>query len=356
MNAAPGYGLCPPKFSLKEQFSFIYVLDIYLLGDFLAVAAPCMYCINVGMATMAANDIVRTGGRRWFRLHLVNTVSVVILVALLAEMAAGKGRLSSVNYSPRCCVTADCLPAAGARNYAVVTSLRSIDYMVSLRDLQCSLQRTNPQLPLIVLAVANELPSEIIAEVQLFAEYKEVPNIEYDNFNVHRYSKNWFKLNAWNITEFTSIVLLDADTVVLQSLNHVFELPTDFAWSFQNAPEYNWNKGGFIMLRPCQPVFEHMLSILEQDDTKHFTTEFAEQSFLSWYFEYTGYRLPMIYNANVNFLNASGATAGGADPIMVHFADNKLFNVNESHPFWHFMCHRYYKSSQHHSHIFVDPV
>jgi len=55
-------------------------------------------------------------------------------------------------------------------------------------------------------------------------------------------------------------------------------------------------------------------------------------------------------------LNASGATAGGADPIMVHFADNKLFNINESHPYWHFMCHRYYESSQHHSHIFVDPV
>jgi len=207
-----------------------------------------------------------------------------------------------------------------------------------------------------VLAVANELPTEIIAEVQHFAEYREVPNIEYDNFNVRRYSKNWFKLNAWNFTEFTSIVLLDADTVIVKSLGHVFELPTDFAWSFQNAPEYNWNKGGFIMLRPCQPVLEHMLSILEQDNTKHFSTEFAEQSFLSWYFEYTGYRLPMIYNANVNFLNASGATAGGAYPIMVHFADNKLFNINESHPHWHYMCHRYHTSFQEHSHIFVDPV
>jgi len=91
-------------------------------------------------------------------------------------------------------------------------------------------------------------------------------------------------------------------------------------------------------------------------NTKHFSTEFAEQSFLSWYFEYTGYRLPMIYNANVNFLNASGATAGGAYPIMVHFADNKLFNINEGHPHWHYMCHRYHTSFQEHSHIFVDPV
>ncbi len=310
----------------------------------------------MGIIVMAANGNVRTHTRRLHKLHFVKAVSTALLVALLAETAAGRGRLSSENYSPRCCVAADCLPTPGARNYAVVTSLRSPDYMVSLRDLQCSLRRTNPDLPLIVLAVANELPTEIIAEVQHFAEYREVPNIEYDNFNVRRYSKNWFKLNAWNFTEFTSIVLLDADTVIVKSLGHVFELPTDFAWSFQNAPEYNWNKGGFIMLRPCQPVLEHMLSILEQDNTKHFSTEFAEQSFLSWYFEYTGYRLPMIYNANVNFLNASGATAGGAYPIMVHFADNKLFNINESHPHWHYMCHRYHTSFQEHSHIFVDPV
>ena len=109
----------------------------------------------MGIIVMAANGNVRTHTRRLHKLHFVKAVSTALLVALLAETAAGRGRLSSENYSPRCCVAADCLPTPGARNYAVVTSLRSPDYMVSLRDLQCSLRRTNPDLPLLVLAVAN---------------------------------------------------------------------------------------------------------------------------------------------------------------------------------------------------------
>jgi len=90
----------------------------------------------MGIIVMAANGNVRTHTRRLHKLHFVKAVSTALLVALLAETAAGRGRLSSENYSPRCCVAADCLPTPGARNYAVVTSLRSPDYMVSLRDLQ----------------------------------------------------------------------------------------------------------------------------------------------------------------------------------------------------------------------------
>ena len=78
------------------------------------------------------------------------------------------------------------------------------------------------------------------------------------------------------------MIMLDADTVVLGGIGHLFHLPTDFAWSCLNGPgSYNWNKGGFVMLRPCQKVLQHMLDILKQDETKHFATEHAEQSFLS---------------------------------------------------------------------------
>lgn len=92
-----------------------------------------------------------------------------------------KGRLSNEYYSPRCCIAADCLSVHGGLKHAVVTSLRSPEYMVSLRDMQCSLRRTNPELPLVVLAVADELAADVIFEIQEFAEYREVPNIEYSN-------------------------------------------------------------------------------------------------------------------------------------------------------------------------------
>lgn len=225
-----------------------------------------------------------------------------------------------------------------------------------LQDLQCSLNSTNPSAKFIVLAVAGELSPKEVLTIQAFADYREVPNIEYENHRVPRFSKNWFKLNAWNMTEFASIILLDADTIVLQDLTHLFSLPTDFAWSYLNAPNYNFNTGGFIMLRPCQSVFEQMLSVVRTDKSKRFTTKLSEQSFLQWYFEFDGFRLPMIYNANFDMLTDDGLTASGAAPLMVHFAetDSKPYIVVEGDRQWQYMCHRYRDYHKQDSPLFVQ--
>ena len=196
---------------------------------------------------------------------------------------------------------------AGGRR-AFVTSLRSPEYLVLTKELSCSLSATNPGNPLIVLAVVNELSADVVEDVSTFAQYREVPNIEYPS-KEKRFGKNRFKMHAWNMTEYEAIVMIDSDMVVLASLRHVFDLPTDFAWTYLNADNgYAYNAGGFIFLRPCASVFSHMLQILEEE-SKRYKSNFAEQSFFSWYFAYTGYRLPMIYNANFNFL-INGTTVG----------------------------------------------
>ena len=209
-----------------------------------------------------------------------------------------------------------------------------------------------------VLAIADELETDVVNEIKALTEYCEVPDIEYSNTYVSRFSKNWFELNAWNLTEYASVILLDADKVVLGNIRHLFHLPTDFAWSYRNGPDwdhdkyFNFNKGGVIMLRPCQEVLQHMLNILEVDETKRFSESLTEQSFLTWYFAYTGLRLPMKYNANARYLEASGATAGGAFPLVVHFADDKHFDINETHPHWHYMCHHYHSHHHKFSHLY----
>ncbi|KAL3132093.1 hypothetical protein ABBQ32_008703 [Trebouxia sp. C0010 RCD-2024] len=214
----------------------------------------------------------------------------------------------------------------------------------------------NPSVKIIVMAVAGELSQEVTRDIQEYAEYLEVPNIEYSNTLEPRYSKNWFKLNAWNMTEYTSIIMLDADVIVTQDLSHIFSLPTDFAWCYLNAPNnHNWNAGGFIMLRPCQPVFEHMLRVLKADESKRFPKELAEQAFLSWYFEYTGMRLPLIYNANRIFLQENGLTVSGVAPAVAHFAEKaaKPFDVSEGDPRWKYMCYRYKQRHRKHSPLFA---
>ena len=265
--------------------------------------------------------------------------SFILAFQTVRQTHVSFGRLASDDPSPRCCISADCT-ASNLHRHAFVTSLRSRKYAVLLRELKCSLELTNPGVPLVVLAVAGELDADLIAEITSYATYTEVPNVEFANTRQPRFSKNWFKLNAWNLTEFSSLILMDSDLVVRGNITHLFHLPTDFAWAQYNAPNYDWNRGGFIMLRPCASVFQHMMEILHRDASKHFERGHAEQDFLSWYFQNTGYRLPMIYNANRAKLDINGTTAGGAMPLVVHFADNKPFNITAAHPDWSYMCHR----------------
>ncbi|KAL3132228.1 hypothetical protein ABBQ32_008817 [Trebouxia sp. C0010 RCD-2024] len=289
------------------------------------------------------------------RLILV-LVSCCLLPSILCQdlVLDAEGHASQVTGMHRCCTAGDCVNRP-TDQHAVVTSVRTPEYVVMLRDLHCSVTAHSPSVKFIVMAVAGELSSEVTRDIQEFAEYLEVPNIEYSNTLEARYSKNWFKLNAWNMTEYASIIMLDADVIITQDLRHIFSLPTDFAWSYLNAPNnYNWNAGGFIMLRPCRPVFEHMLQVLEADESKRFPTEEAEQAFFHWYFEFTGMRLPLIYNANSNFLQENGLTVSGVAPVVVHFADSeaKPFKVTEGDPRWKYMCYRYKQHHRQHSPLF----
>ena len=283
---------------------------------------------------------------------------------LLACTAAQKGsvqtRFDSTHKSPRCCSGMDCLSSTdGAANhkYAFVASMRSAEYLVLLRELQCSLQLTNPSIPLVVIAVSGDLDDAVVSEVREIAEYVEVNDIVVPGTEPmrSRYSKNWVKLQAWDLTQYSAIIMLDLDMIVLTDVQHVFALPTDFAWTYLNAPDsWDWNKGGFIMLRPCHGVFQHMMDLLQNVSDRPFTNDdYAEQSFLAWYFAFVGFRLPMTYNANAYFLE-NGLTAGGEKPIALHFAfgDHKPFNVIENDTEWEYMCHRYNRHHGTHSRHF----
>ena len=70
-----------------------------------------------------------------------------------------------------------CLPAGRPGRHAFVTAVRSAAYLTGLRELACSLARSNPSVPLIVLGVAGDLQPAEVAEVEAFAEYRRVEDI-----------------------------------------------------------------------------------------------------------------------------------------------------------------------------------
>ena len=133
--------------------------------------------------------------------------------------------------------------------------------------------------------------------------------------------------------------MMDADAAVKGSLSHLFNLPTDFAITEYQGPNWRHNSGGFVFLRPCKAVLEHMLHLLDTDPELKFAERLAEQEFLEWYFEYTAVTLPMSYNANFEWLMKTGEkTAGGDEPLFVHFVDEKPFKVGKDSQEAKFLC------------------
>ncbi|KAK9834812.1 hypothetical protein WJX81_000699 [Elliptochloris bilobata] len=228
--------------------------------------------------------------------------------------------------------------------HAFVTSMRSADYLMGLRELQCSLNRTNPGVPLIVLGVEGDLDAATRAEVSKLAQYRLVEDIVIPNQR-GRYFLNWVKLRAWEWDEWDALILLDADALVRGDLTHLFSLPTNFAWASQNGHTgYDWNRGGVIMMRPCKETFDAMLHVVQNHEYYKFKDKLAEQDFLSWFFKYTMYDLPMRYNLNFQFLDDHGLGPGGTEVVVLHFADSgdkeQLFHAKPGSKAWPYLCHQ----------------
>lgn len=190
--------------------------------------------------------------------------------------------------------------------HAFVASVRTAAYVPLLRQLVCSLAESNPGQLLVVLGCEGD---DLTDQHKLFiwnlsspalrVEYRTVPDLKIVNTFNARFGLNWVKLNSWNMTEFDSIINLDTDMTVLGDLTHLRTMPTDFAWvPWQGPKNFGYNKGGFVFLRPCRALYEHMVGLATSVERLQFQRHFAEQSFFEWYFRYTGFRLPMTYNTN----------------------------------------------------------
>lgn len=263
---------------------------------------------------------------------------ILLLISVSWHPATSENDRSHARATSRCCGDENCSSGSN-RKYAFVTSIRTPSYMTGLRELHCSLQLSNPGVPLIVMGVSGDLDDELISDIRSFAEYRTVEDIWLpSNHTQHaRFARNWVKLRAWEWTEYNALIMLDADTTVLRTLKHLFSLPADFAWApFQGPDNWGWNAGGMIFLRPCQKMFKRMLHIIHTDDTA-IVGRYAEQDFLQQMFRYSAMHLPMAYNLNFNFLH-NGADPSGQMPYVVHFADHKPFNATPASDEWPYLC------------------
>ena len=107
--------------------------------------------------------------------------ALMALVAVLcpkwasAQELEAYGRLHWLHPVSHCCMGTACI-ANGTRDkrHAVVTTLRSPEYMMGLRELKCTLERTNPGLQLVILGAAGDFQPDdpLVEEIKQLGEYR----------------------------------------------------------------------------------------------------------------------------------------------------------------------------------------
>lgn len=220
---------------------------------------------------------------------------------------------------------------------AWVTLLTQPEYLIGVRALQTSLQATDTQYPLVVMVTGNidagarqqlEQAGCLLRDV---APLRPNPQLKESYANA-RFSEVWTKLAAWTLTEFEQVAFLDADMLVIQNMDELFDLPlaagslaachacrcnpnkiasypADWVpencfYSWCDGVEHveqpdkvdNYLNGGFLLLTPDRGVFDAMLAQLAALDDLS-TYLFAEQDFLNQFWRDRWQPLPYIYNA-----------------------------------------------------------
>ncbi|WP_034915730.1 glycosyltransferase family 8 protein [Erwinia sp. 9145] len=220
---------------------------------------------------------------------------------------------------------------------AWATLLTQPGYATGVRTLFASLKKVNSAYPLVVMVTAN-----IGADIRKPLEeagclLKNVEPVSPDsrlqsNYANARFSEVWTKLAAWTLTDYQRIVFLDADMLVTQNMDELFELPLaedeiaachacrcnpnkirsyPKSWTPENcfysycrgrdhtsAPDEvdNYLNSGFLVLTPDKAVFDDMMHELAAlGDLSRYL--FPEQDFLNDYYHQRWRPLPYIYNA-----------------------------------------------------------
>ena len=105
------------------------------------------------------------------------------------------------------------------------------------------------------------------------------------------------KLNLWNLTDYDRVLYIDADCMVVQNIDELFDLDIPFAASPDIFPPDKFN-AGVMLVRPNEAVYRSMLQsigVLKSYDGGD--TGFLNSYFHDWYQSDYGARLPFGYNA-----------------------------------------------------------
>ena len=118
-----------------------------------------------------------------------------------------------------------------SQGFAYVTVITNMSYFAGLSVLAQSFKRINARYPLYVL-VPKRSNAELLDKIRsLRLQVLECDDIVIDtdakNANkVSHWNQTFFKLNIMRLIQFDKLIFVDADMLLLQNIDHLFEYPS----------------------------------------------------------------------------------------------------------------------------------
>ena len=189
---------------------------------------------------------------------------------------------------------------------AVVTSLYTESYSVAVATLGHALTRVNTDARKVLIYLPERISKTTICYLQEVGwELFPVDLIEPPDHGKGvwpAFIDQYTKLRVWTLDTIgvKAAVYLDADILVKQNFDELFELPFVFAavpdvFTDDRGFTINFN-AGVMAFKPDSKVFTDMLSKVE---SAHFDRIAAEQSYLNLYYGSQVLKLPHVYNGNL---------------------------------------------------------
>lgn len=199
---------------------------------------------------------------------------------------------------------------------AYVTTLCNGDaYVPGVEALGHSLDRTgtpHPKLVLVTPDVSASARRSLERKGWLIRDVAPIANPNPRRQQLFpRFANTFTKLRAFSLCDFTKLVLLDADTIVLQNIDDLFERPALAA-----APDYllpDRFNSGVMVIEPCARTFASMMDALRSTGSYDGGDQgFLNEFFADWYHSSAAHRLPAGYNMHqfiYQFLRAQPSLA-----------------------------------------------
>ena len=143
---------------------------------------------------------------------------------------------------------------------------------------------------------------------------------EGDRFEI---GKNWLtftKLNVFNLDQFDKIVYVDADCVVLQNVDEMFDFPSPSGYLLAHTGEL---EAGVLVLEPSKEVFDELMIYKDKENWVN-----HDQSLLNWYFR----EKTKNFNRLSNIYHFCHKLYHNDDPALINKRKAKIIEFNGYKP------------------------